>query len=55
MKEVHFFSQASLETHCNEEDFTAVCISSSSRLGILGNNAEKCGYCDSRVPEIQNI
>jgi len=39
----------------NEEDFNAVCISSSSRIGILGNDAEKCGYCESRIAETQNI
>jgi len=54
-KRSSFFSQASLETLCNEEDFNAVFISSSSRIGILGDDAEKCGYCESRIAETQNI
>ena len=45
-------SQASLQTNCNMEGFNAVCILSSyskARIGILGNNQNKCTSCDSRI------
>ena len=44
--------QASLQTNCNKEGFNAVCSypsSSKARIGILGNEQEICGTCDSRI------
>ena len=45
-------SEASLQTNCNKEGFNVVCRSisySKTRIGILGNNEDDCGNCDSRI------
>ena len=45
-------SQASLQRNCNKEGFNAVCTSSyhsKARIGILGNNENRCTSCDSRI------
>jgi len=45
-------SQASLQDNCNKEGFNAVCTSSDyakARIGILSNNENECGSCDSRI------
>jgi len=45
-------SQASLQSNCNKEGFNAVGSdypNSRARIGILGNNENHCGNCDSRV------
>ena len=45
-------SQASLQHNCNKEGFNVVCKNyshSRTRIGILGNNENDCGNCDSRI------
>lgn len=45
-------SEASLQTNCGEEGFNAKCsdpLYSKARIGILGNNENNCGTCDSRI------
>ena len=44
-------SQASLQRNCNKEGFNAVCWSafSRARIGIVGNNENRCSSCDSRI------
>ena len=45
-------SQASLQYNCNKEGFNAVSgyyPNSRTRIGILGNDGNDCGNCDSRV------
>jgi len=45
-------SQASLQTNCNKEGFNVVgsdSRASKTRIGILGNNENDCGDCDSRI------
>ena len=45
-------SQASLETNCKMEGFNTVggnSKHSKARIGILGNNENDCGSCDSRI------
>ena len=45
-------SQASLQLNCNKEGFNAVSADSGhskARIGILGNNVNNCGLCDSRI------
>ena len=45
-------SQASLQPNCNKEGFNAVSADSDhskARIGILGNNADDCVWCDSRI------
>ena len=45
-------SQASLQANCNKEGFNAATKYSSfakARIGILGNNEQVCGNCDSRI------
>ena len=45
-------SQASLQLNCNKEGFNAICsykMASKARIGILGNNENDCGDCDSRI------
>ena len=45
-------SRASLQSNCNKEGFNEVGIHSAwskARIGILGNNENDCGNCDSRI------
>ena len=45
-------SRASLQSNCNKEGFNVVGIHSAwskARIGILGNNENDCGNCDSRI------
>ena len=44
-------SQASLQTNCNKEGFNVLCGASNSkaRIGIVANNQDDCGTCDSRI------
>ena len=45
-------SQASLQTKCNKEGFNVLCDGSSlskARIGIVANNQDDCGSCDSRI------
>ncbi|XP_078352410.1 uncharacterized protein LOC144637140 [Oculina patagonica] len=45
-------SQASLQTYCNKEGFNAVgtdYLYSKARIGLVGNNQNDCGSCDSRI------
>ena len=45
-------SQASLQLNCNKEGFNAASADSGhskARIGILGNNYDSCGHCDSRI------
>ena len=45
-------SQASLQSHCNKEGFNAVSdlySTSRARIGIISNNENDCGTCDSRI------
>ena len=45
-------SQASLQTNCNKEGFNAMSSDrpgSKARIGILGNEQDDCGSCDSRI------
>ena len=45
-------SNASLQRKCKKEGFNVVCSregSSKARIGILGNNENECGSCDSRI------
>ena len=45
-------SEASLQLNCNKEGFNAVggdSAQSKARIGIIGNEQNDCGYCDSRV------
>ncbi|XP_078351625.1 uncharacterized protein LOC144636320 isoform X2 [Oculina patagonica] len=44
--------EASLQLNCNREGFNAACNypgSSKARIGILGNEHNDCGTCDSRI------
>ena len=41
-----------MQTYCNKEGFNAACSNSGhakARIGILGNNENNCGSCDSRI------
>ena len=45
-------SRASLQPNCNKEGFNVISIYkawSKARIGILGNNENDCGSCDSRI------
>ena len=45
-------SRASLQPNCNKEGFNVISIHkawSKARIGILGNNENDCGSCDSRI------
>jgi len=45
-------SQASLQTNCSMEGFNARCRfrrASKARIGILGNQQDDCGSCNSRI------
>lgn len=45
-------SEASLQSSCNKEGFNAACTvakHSQARIGIIGNNQDDCGSCDSRI------
>ena len=45
-------SQGSLQYDCNKEGFNVVCShiqTSKARIGIVGNNENKCDSCDSRI------
>ena len=45
-------SEAYLQDNCDMEGFNAFCDntwSSKARIGILGNNEDNCGSCDSRI------
>ena len=45
-------SQGSLQLLCNKEGFNAGSDDggfSKARIGILGNNHDDCGWCDSRI------
>ena len=45
-------SRASLQPNCNKEGFNVISIHkawSKARIGILGNNENDCGNCDSRI------
>ena len=45
-------SEASLQLNCNREGFNAVGeenYHSKARIGIIGNNQNNCGTCDSRI------
>ena len=41
-------SQGSLQYHCNKEGFN-VLERVKARIGIIGNNENNCGSCDSRI------
>ena len=44
--------EASLQINCNKEGFNAVGHrhhGSKARIGIIGNNENNCGSCDSRI------
>ena len=41
-----------MQTNCNREGFNSVCTqgdNSKARIGILGNEQNNCGTCDSRI------
>ena len=45
-------SQASLQANCNKEEFNAVersFATSIARIGIISNQQNDCGSCDSRI------
>ena len=44
-------SQASLQAWCNKEGFNSVSsnFGSKARIGIISNNQNNCGTCDSRI------
>jgi len=45
-------SQASLQPNCNRQGFNSICPDnnhSKARIGIVANNQEDCGTCDSRI------
>ena len=45
-------SNASLQDNCNKEGFNAACSeweTSKARIGIISNNGDKCGSCNSRI------
>ena len=45
-------SDASLQDKCNKEGFNAACSeweTSKARIGIISNNGDKCGSCNSRI------
>ena len=45
-------SEGSLQTHCDKEGFNTVgdiYCNSKARIGIIGNDQEDCGSCDSRI------
>ena len=45
-------SQASLQPNCSKEGFNAASADSGhskARIGILGNDADDCVWCDSRI------
>ena len=45
-------SQGSLQYKCNKEGFNVVCShiqASKARIGIVGNDENKCDSCDSRI------
>ena len=43
-------SEASLQLQCNKEGFNSMCTSTTkARIGFLGNNAENCINCDSKI------
>ena len=45
-------SQASLQLNCNKEGFNVRCVSkhpSKARIGIVANNQNICGSCNSRI------
>ena len=45
-------SQASLQLNCNKEGFNVLCVSkypSKARIGIVANNQNICGSCNSRI------
>ena len=45
-------SEASLQTGCNKEGFNAECsdkLNSKARIGLIGNEQNDCGSCDSRI------
>ena len=45
-------SQASLQYYCNKEGFNVVGTvshSSKARIGIISNDGNDCGFCDSRI------
>ena len=41
--------EASLQANCNKEGFNVASGSNKARIGILGNNEDDCGNCDSRI------
>ena len=42
-------SQASLQYNCNKEGFNAPCRHTAVRIGIISNNENDCGTCDSTI------
>ena len=45
-------SEASLQSNCNKEGFNAVAnlnIHAKARIGLISNNEDNCGTCDSRI------
>ena len=42
-------SKGNLQPHCNREGFNAYCGGPKARIGILGNNENDCGTCDSFI------
>ena len=45
-------SDASLQRKCNKEEFNAACSeweTSKARIGIISNNGDNCGSCNSRI------
>ena len=45
-------SQGSLQANCNKEGFNVVCswsTYSKARIGIVSENKNECGSCDSRI------
>jgi len=42
-------SQGSLQANCNKEGFNIVCNGRRVKIGIITNNENDCGLCDSRI------
>ena len=45
-------SAASLQSYCNREGFNAVAnfeVNAKARIGLISNNEDDCGTCDSRI------
>jgi len=42
-------SHASLQYNCNKEGFNTACSGRRARIGIMSNNENDCGSCDSII------